>query len=716
MLRSEQLKLLYEAMPLSVIAAIFNSSILVAIQWSVIEHSILLGWLAVVYVVAVLRIVKTLLYRRAYASREVDVEYWLKLYYIGIGVSGIIWGATGILLFPPDSIPHQVFLAFVLAGMCAGAVTTLSSIMSLYLLFVVPCLLPLFIQFILLQTGMSYAMGFMIALFIILASTGAREVSKNIVDNIASRLHIAEHEKALEKSEAKLSHLLTSSPVVIYTFAVTENFPATYVSKNVTELFGYKPDDFLNDPDFWSNRIHPDDVQRVFSDMKRLFEKGTHIHEYRFRMSDDSWRWVHDELKLIRDANGKPYEIVGYWADINDRKQVEGELITAKEEAESANKAKSEFLSRMSHELRTPLNAILGFSQLLELDELTHEQLGQVKEIDRAGRHLLELINEVLDIAKIDAGKLELNMESLSLRNILNECISIVKPLLAQRELDFVDRTEEKSDCYIYADEMRIKQVILNILSNAIKYNERQGKITLSCDNQDPSRIRILISDTGTGLTMEQQKKLFQPFERMGAEKIETEGTGIGLVISKQLVELMDGKIGFESTPGEGTTFWIEFNTADQASDIVAANQTEEKSGVVSSEEEAKEFSVLYIEDNPANLKLVEEIFKKTSSATLYSAHTPELGLSLAGKHNPDLILLDINLPGMNGYEVLKKLKQDPVMSNTPVIAISANAMPRDVEKGMDAGFDDYLTKPINIGKFKSAVNRALGTGSDIFH
>lgn len=709
-LRSEQLKLLYDAMPLSVSAAIINASILVAIQWSVIEHSILIGWLAVVYIVTALRIVKTLFYRKALSSDvEIDVEHWLKFYYISIGVSGIMWGATGFLLFPPDDIAHQVFLLLVLAGMCAGAVTTLSSIMSLYLLFVIPCLLPTVIQFILLQTGMSYAMGFMVALFVLLASQGARKISRNLVDNIASRLRIAENEKELAKSEAKLSHLLTSSPVVIYTAAVTKHYPVTYISKNVKELFGYDPDDFLNDPDFWSKRIHPDDVQRVFSELDNLFEEGTHAHEYRFRISDGSWRWVHDELNLLRDTDGKPYEIVGYWADINDRKAVEEQLISAKDEAESASRAKSEFLSRMSHELRTPLNAILGFSQLLELDELTDEQLDQVKEIDKAGKHLLELINEVLDLAKIDAGKLELNMESLLLKDVLNECVSIVKPLLEQKELDLFNNIEGKDDCYIHADETRIKQVILNILSNAIKYNKRQGNITLSSDNNVSSRIRILISDTGQGLTTEQQKGLFQPFERLGEENTEIEGTGIGLVISKRLTELMDGEIGFESTSGEGTTFWIEFNTADQASDIIADKKVEEMSRVgAGSEEAVNEFSVLYIEDNPANLRLVEEIFKKTPSVTMHSAHTPELGLSLATTHHPDLILLDINLPGMNGYEVLKRLKQDPTTSNTPVIAISANAMPQDVEKGMDAGFDDYLTKPINVGKFKSAVNRVL--------
>lgn len=708
-LRIEQLKLLYAAMPLSATAAIVNSSILVAIQWQVIENSILIGWLAVVYMITVLRVVKTLQYKKALNSgAEIDVEYWLRFYYIGIGASGIIWGVTGILLFPPDNITHQVFLVFVLAGMSAGAVTTLSSIRSLSNLFVIPCLLPIIIQFILIQTDMSYAMAFMIVFFVVMVSLGSREISKNIIDNISSRLRVAEQEMSIRKSETKLNHLLTSSPVVIYTCSTKGNFPATYISENVNRLFGYSPDCFLGDPDFWAQGIHPDDHQRVFSSLKELFIKGTHVYEYRFRMNDGSYRWVHDELRLIRDDNGEPYEIVGYWADINDKKHVEEQFIRAKEEAELANNSKSEFLSRMSHELRTPLNAILGFSQLLEIDELNYEQLDQVKEINKAGRHLLKLINEVLDISKIDAGKLELKMESVSLRNILHESISIVKPLLKKRKLDFIDKTEGMSDCYIYADETRIKQVMLNILSNAIKYNENNGVISLSCKRHNSSRMRIVISDTGAGLTPEQQKNIFQSFERIGAEYTEIEGTGIGLVISKRLTELMDGEIGFESTPGEGTTFWVEFNIVDKTLDIAVANKAEVTKVADGFEEITKEFSVLYVEDNPANLRLVEEIIKKIPQAKMYSAVEPELGLSMANTHKPDLILLDINLPGMNGYEVLKNLRQNPVLCNTPVIAISANAMPGDIKKGMDAGFDDYLTKPINVGKFKTAVNKAL--------
>lgn len=709
MLRAEQLRLLYEAMPLSVSAAIVNSSILVAIQWSVIDHAILIGWLITVYSVTAIRVVKTLLYRKALNSGvEVDVEFWLKLYYVGIGASGIIWGATGVLLFPPDNIAHQAFLVFVLAGMSAGAVTTLSSIMSLYLLFVVPCLLPVVVQFLILQTGMSYAMGFMIALFILMASKGAREISKNLVENITSRLRIAEHEKLLEKSERKLTHLLTSSPVVIYTCAVTNNFPATYISENVLDIFGYKADEFLNDPDFWADRIHPEDAPAIFSNLGKIFIKGVHSHEYRFKMSDGSYRWVHDELNLIRDTDNKPIEVVGYWADINDRKAVEEKLLSAKNEAESANKAKSEFLSRMSHELRTPLNAILGFSQLLALDDLTEEQKDQAKEIDKAGRHLLELINEVLDTAKIDAGKLELNMKNLSLRNVLNECVSIITPLLEEKELEFINRSEDKDDCYINADETRVKQVILNILSNSVKYNRKQGKIILSCDFTSPSRVRVIISDTGYGLTAEQQKNLFQPFERMGAENTDIEGTGIGLVISKRLIELMDGEIGYKSSPDTGSVFWVELNRSESSSNDIEEHKKIDTIHASDRIDEKKKRSVLYIEDNPANLRLVEEIFRKTELANLSSAHTPELGLSMVSACNPDLILLDINLPGINGYEVLNILRKDNKTKNIPVIAISANAMSQDIEKGMAAGFDDYITKPINIDKFISTINRVL--------
>jgi signal transduction histidine kinase/CheY-like chemotaxis protein len=387
----------------------------------------------------------------------------------------------------------------------------------------------------------------------------------------------------------------------------------------------------------------------------------------------------------------------------------QAQLENAKFVAEKANLAKSIFLSQMSHELRTPLNAILGFSQLLEAGTPapTDVQLDRLHQIIKAGWYLLDLINEILDLAVIESGKLTLSREPVSLSEIMNECQAMVESQAQQHgiQMNFLpfDQT-----WFAYADRTRLKQVFINLLTNAIKYNCEHGTVEVKCTST-PERLRISIKDTGAGLPPEKLVQLFQPFNRLGQESGTEEGTGIGLVVAKQLVELMGGTIGVKSTVGAGSEFWIEM-TRDVM--LLATGYTLPAELVLQAQGSnhgvAALHTLLYLEDNPANMMLIEQIIAEHPHLRMLSARDGNLGIALARVHLPDVILMDINLPGINGIEVLNILREDPATSHIPVIALSAKAMPRDIEKGLEAGFFRYLTKPIKVNDFMNALDDAL--------
>lgn len=392
------------------------------------------------------------------------------------------------------------------------------------------------------------------------------------------------------------------------------------------------------------------------------------------------------------------------------------ELANANEEARSANQAKSAFLSSMSHELRTPLNAILGFAQILTSDTLP-STLEQKKEfanhILKSGRHLLTLINEILDLAKVESGTITLSMEPVALSDILLEVRTMIEPIAATRKVRALFPLVDGA--VVMADRTRLKQVLLNLLSNAVKYNREEGAVVVTCEQPTPDRLRLSVQDTGHGLNPEQVASLFQPFNRLGQEAGAQEGTGIGLVVTKRLVELMGGQIGVTSSPGVGSVFWIELASTAPLSSALPERSPENDSVPAALPEEGEPHLVLYVEDNPANLRLVEEIVAFRRDLRLLSAPDGHLGLQLAKAHRPEVILMDLNLPGMSGFEVLRQLRADPETTWIPVIALTANAMPRDIERGMAAGFHRYLTKPIDIDKFTEAINSTLaqrpGTG-----
>ncbi|WP_235582108.1 ATP-binding protein [Rhizobacter sp. Root1221] len=386
------------------------------------------------------------------------------------------------------------------------------------------------------------------------------------------------------------------------------------------------------------------------------------------------------------------------------------QLSVAKAVADEANQAKSEFLSSMSHELRTPLNAILGFAQLLDSDsmpvspEKRHEYLAHIL---KAGKHLLVLINEVLDLAKVESGTLSLSLEPVNLADVFRECREMIEPTAVQRRVRLV--FTPPATLNVVADRTRLKQVLLNLLSNAVKYNREGGSVVVGAAPAGVCQVRVSVQDTGKGLDRHQQSLLFQPFNRLGQEAGPEEGTGIGLVLTKRLVELMGGQIGLSSTVDVGSVFWFEL---DASAGVARAPSSGDDLGaddglaMVVLPDGVK--TVLYVEDNPANLRLVEEIVALRTDLRLISAADGGLGVTMAQSHAPAVVLMDLNLPGIGGLDALKMLRRDPRTAHIPVIALTANAMPRDVESGLAQGFFRYLTKPLDVRKFLEALDAAL--------
>ncbi len=478
----------------------------------------------------------------------------------------------------------------------------------------------------------------------------------------------------------------------------------TYVNSLFCEVSGYSQAELIgNTHSLVKSGVHD---PAFYKDMWQTIMSGQLWKgEVCNRRKDGSYYWVESTITPFMDNQGQPYQFVSIRTDITRMKEHERELIAARNEAEAANQAKSQFLASMSHELRTPMNAILGFSQLMEFDRsLPAQHQESVHEILTAGNHLLALINDVLDLARIESGRMVLSTESVSLTDIVDECVRLIRPLAEQRTIQ-VDMSALLS-CQVMADKTRLKQVILNLLSNAVKYNKDQGRVTISSQECDNNHIRLYIRDTGSGISAANLTQLFQPFNRLDADASDIEGTGVGLNLAKQIIELMGGTIGVESTPDEGSSFWITLplNPAkDSATDGHAHAPTDLKAA------EANK-TILYVDDNPSNIKLLRGLMTRMSDVVMQDAHTAELGLELAREHQPDLIILDINMPDMDGYELLELIKQEPALEQTPVMALTANAMHNDVERGLKAGFEHYVTKPLDVKNLLETIEQLLNT------
>ena len=532
---------------------------------------------------------------------------------------------------------------------------------------------------------------------------GAVLVFRDVTGDYAAAQALRDHQLYTRSLfESNIDAIMTTNPSGII----------TDVNNQMEALAGCAREELIGTP--FKNYFT--DPERAEAGIKLvLSEQRVRNYELTARARDGKETVVSCNATTFHNAAGKLQGVFAAARDITEGKRLDrvlqeknAELENARSVADKANLAKSDFLSSMSHELRTPLNAVLGFAQVIEsgTPPPTPSQKRSLDQILKAGWYLLDLINEILDLARIEAGRLALSREPVSLNEVMLECRAMIEP---QAQLRGIGMRFPRFDapCFVLADRTRLKQVLINLLFNAVKYNKPDGTVVVDYMAISPESVRINVTDTGAGLPEEKLTQLFQPFNRLGKEAGIEEGTGIGLVVAKRLVELMGGTIGVESTVGAGTAFWVQL-TPCAAPQLVDAGIESAKSQQPPVTPGAAPRTLLYVEDNPANLRLVEELVARRSDLRLLSAADGILGIELAREFMPEVILMDINLPGISGIEAMTILRADPATAHIPIVAISANAIPSDIKKGLDAGFFRYLTKPIVVNEFMDALGVAL--------
>lgn len=719
----ERTKLLFSNIPATIVATLIVAPAIIYINWNFISHTIMLFWAMYMALTMVYRFSIFTLFKKKMSHENLHI--WPKLFLFGTIITATGWGITGTHLILSDSLQQHMFTTMILAGLSAGGLATLTPLYSAVVCFTLFNMTPLMLTMISFGTGTHYTTSFLVFVFMAYMIISSARMAKTIHESISLRFQhddalkdLAEEkqqtdelninlkqqinerriiEQHLEYSMSQLKATLESATDGI--LVIDNNEQVTSFNQNFIDLFKI-PDTLMEMADF-------SQIQRHIN---------AHLENKNQPSAINS-----KELVLLRLDDGRLIETVSKpqkigeqiignvlsYRDATMRINSESSLQEAKTRAEIANKEKSDFLSRISHELRTPMNAILGFGHLLQENEKEHldnDEKDFVSHICVAGTHLLHLIDDLLDISRIESGKLNINLCSVSCKNIISESMTLVQPSAQENNISISFKTELTDMPFIQADHTRCKQALVNLLSNAIKYNKKNGSVTLTVSASE-SHVRFEIKDTGIGISEENFHEIFQPFIRL-KQTGTTKGTGIGLTITKRLIDVMNGTIGVDSKKGSGSTFWFELPKALEQDAAVPVHHIEHKQHTFNTMR--KPHTILYVEDEPLNRALIASIVKQIPNTKLITASTGEEGLEIAISVQPDLILMDINLPGISGYEVLKTIKGEASFANTPVFALSANAMPEEINRGKEAGFFDYLIKPINIDNTRLLLSNTL--------
>lgn len=528
--------------------------------------------------------------------------------------------------------------------------------------------------------------------------SGAASIARDITQSRST-------ERALQVAEAKYRSIFENAREGI--FYATSDGKTVNANPALVRLLGYdSAEEFMSDPLHLLGSWQSSEGEGLWSRLEG--EGGRHDFEMEGRRRDGSKIWVAATMVVVEDVSGKPVTYQGTILDITDQKRSEDSLRGVSHEADRANVAKTQFLSRMSHELRTPLTAIMGFGQLLELGRLTDKQRAEALDnILTAARHLQALINEATDITGIEQGRTDLSLQPIRAHEVIAEALGLIRPAASQRGIG-MEATSCDDAVYLIADHQRLLQVLLNLLSNAVKYNRDHGRIVVSCVRTGSS-VTINVTDTGSGIAPEMRDRIFTPFERLGAEGSGVEGTGLGLALSLRLVVAMGGTIAFDSTEGAGSTFSVTLPAPGPASPPPLKPQANARQQGGGRREPCRS-TILYIDDTLANLKLMRLIIDGWPGVRLIPAIQGRLGLELASQHLPDLILLDLHLPDMRGHEVLNALKALPATRDIPVVILSAEAAAGEVDRLLHAGALAYLTKPFDVAELVSIFDQILGT------
>ena len=514
----------------------------------------------------------------------------------------------------------------------------------------------------------------------------------SVLDDVTE---LKQAEQALQATTNRLNFLLNYSPVVIFSCKPDGDYEATFISENVKEVLGYESMAFLGDGEFWVHNLHPDDVERVLNGLANPFVNDFYFHEYRLRRSDGVYRWILGQLRLIRDRAGRPVEMLGYLIDINDRKQAELELQQAKEAAETANRAKSMFLSNMSHELRTPLNAILGFTQLMSYDPvLTPELQNDLAIVNRSGEHLLELINDILDLSKIESGQMTLYLSDFALKKMLNSIEEMLQFKAKSKGLKLIVERDPNLPQFVHTDEKKLYQVLVNLLGNAIKFTN-QGSVTLRVraeqSDQTSCRLCFEVEDTGVGIAPTEVDSLFKAFVQAEAGNKLNQGTGLGLAISQRFVQLMGSQIQVQSTLNRGSIFYFELGVNLPQTVCLASELPEQR--VIGIAAGQPTYRILVVEDLEENRRLLVKLLTSVGFEVREATQGVE-ALEMWESWFPDVIWMDLRMPIMDGYTATKRIREHPKGQETVIIALTASVFEEDREKVLMAGCDEFMSKP----------------------